>query len=756
MKIMHGRHVDRRLPVSYTSQAFEGWKAEVLKNPLDITQLQTAIAAHQRELGVLEPQRNALVTQQIAPIDNRILALQSQIKVLTIPPSIHDLNQQIRPHEEHLRALHPQLDGVRQVIAPIDAEIGRLNIFIDITQSQMKIGDAQAEIAHNQDSIRRHDKELHELEHEHRHAKNELDSAKSRLSSLRSQQSMDSIGHIVHAYDHHGHHGHHGGYGSMVHNINDMALSGSIATLQSTVNDLENKHHHISDGMHELERKISGHQRDEAAARGRLQELQRHLSRLQSQVAGYSFTNNMGVLQASLAQKNAEKSPHDAVRRRLEGEIQHHKHEIDYLRQNILQLQSDYDRCLPLAAEFAGNQNIADLNMQLQAAQATRNELMIEKSRLDAVITGHHQGIANANQGIQTKTFRQQELLGNQYLLKLRDQPEMLVNEITGMIRSRFADYEAAHPANQGEAIRICLAETVGKLGIIYGMPVDSDEAARKKYYQLCGLLWEILDRVDAETSLGLADEIMAILHYHPINDAEARNEYHLFRKVNPELLRDMTAADLVNMQYAEYDAAYQNLNAALAAVPADTSKAWRDLRECGQEVLTSINSHKLKAVDKGDPHFDIKFHTTVLNKTAQLVNEPGNQQLQREYHNLTEHNQDGKPSLAKKICGGMLMFLGAALLVASVVANVLSVGVSTPLSCAGIVGGSVMLLTGMGLFGWGMQKGTSRKMAHFETASVRAGVTPRFMPTVTPGKVQQRSEDIDDDVPLKQQPKFA
>ncbi len=312
-----------------------------------------------------------------------------------------------------------------------------------------------------------------------------------------------------------------------------------------------------------------------------------------------------------------------------------------------------------------------------------------------------------------------------------------------------IATYEKSNPADQPENIRICLAETIGKLDVISAMPAADAATARNKYYHLCGMLWTLLDRVDSNANL--AREMIAILRDHSLDSEETKEAYSALKKLNPDLMRDMTSADLVYMQYAQYDAAYKYLQDTLEFMPNNVAKPWMDMCHRAHEVMTSVNVRKLKAVENGEPEFDVKYHTSILHKTADLIRDPGNQQLQQEYHQLIEHNKDGKPSLAKKICGAMLMFLGAVVVAASVALKVVSVGIAAPLTVAGMIGGGVIFAAGLGLFGWGMRKGTSKKMDNFEKSVMRAGATPLYKPAaaIVTSKSKLRSSDIDDEVAM-------
>lgn len=763
---MQGRRADRRLQ-TYTRQHISAWNEELARNPDAIVRHQQEIHEHRAQLDKLEPQLRALVANQINPQDGRIAGLDAQIRFLTIPGQIQNLEQQLLPHQHALQDLQMQLNAVNQVIGPIDAEISRLNIFIEIRDLQLKITEHEREIAANNESIGCHQHELRRLVSEHDEIESHLRSAQSQLSVLRMQQSYDSTAHMVHAFDHHhyGHHGHHGGYGAVLHYTNDLAVNAGIGALQVKVDEYERHKHEVHDRIRALEAKIAAHVNESNTLARRNSEFASRISMLQGQVPGLQFSDNVVLLRSMLAQKNAEKLPHDQARNNFLREIEKHNRDIAHLRQQIQALHNDFETAQRLRMEYAVNENLADLQIQLQASRQVREQMENEKRQLDQSIASHTQAITAAGQSIAAIEARQQSLNGNQYLIVLRDQPETLINQLAALVRERFAAYEDAHPANQDEHVRLCLAETELRLQFILALPSASLEETRNKYYQLCGMLWEMLDRVDGNADMEFLEMLMAILRSHPLDPTETKFEWLRLRRAWPDNIRDLTFADLSQLQYLDYDQAYQTLRNMLDCIPDKGVKAWNDLRVAGMGVLYSIDEQKVKAVKHADPRFDIKYHTTVLKKTAQVVSDPGNPQLRQQYHRLTGHNKDGKPSLAKKIIGAVCMFLGAAAAVASGV--MMAVKSVNPFTISGAAGGGTLFAFGAGLFGWGMRKGSNRKMANFEKAAERASASPVWpTPAVTTpvwtaappvpsaGKKQLRSSAIDDDTteirPLK------
>ncbi len=441
---MYGRHINGTIQ-AYTTQAIEAWKAETEQNPRDIAQYHQDIRAHQEQLAELEPKLQQLITHQIMPLDKKIQALNSQIGVLTIPGKVTNSNLQMSQHQNALMVLQPQYDNVMQIITPIEVDISRLHNFIGLREAQVEAADLTATIAHNHSAIEKHEHELHDLKHKLDNVNSHIGGANSRLSTLQTQQAIDTAGHMAQAYDHHHHHGHHHGHnngygGSFLHNMGDAAINMNIASLQSELRDLHRQRDSLHSEMHAQQEKLREHQSEEECTHRKLQECQRRIAILLPHTAGFNFSNYITVLRAELSQRQEAKRPHEMVRSQLDGQIQKHRHEINYFREHILQLETEYNRSLTLAGEFATNDNLDDLHMQVGTLLSSRRQLGDEQGNIERLISAHRQNITNAQNAITAKTRKQEELLNNHFMVKLRDQPDALVNEIAEQIRTLHRD----------------------------------------------------------------------------------------------------------------------------------------------------------------------------------------------------------------------------------------------------------------------------------------------------------------------------
>jgi hypothetical protein len=186
------------------------------------------------------------------------------------------------------------------------------------------------------------------------------------------------------------------------------------------------------------------------------------------------------------------------------------------------------------------------------------------------------------------------------------------------------------------------------------------------------------------------------------------------------------TPAELEQFERQQYDQAINGTKTRLQTIPATSSKELLDVANTGMSIVNLIEKDK-----KAHADFDIKFATTILQKTNQLFDNPQDQILHQKYRSLANFDNSGKPSTLKKVCGIMLIFAGVLTIAVSALFIAASFGKSAPLSDIGIkigvnaisqgvsiaaeITGIGLLLGGIGLFSNGMRKGLSKDMMKFD-----------------------------------------
>jgi len=720
---MHGRYVSRSLQ-SYNQQAIEAWKAEVNNIPLEIEQIRTRISTHQEQLNLLEPQLQQLKAEKITPLEKQILLLQSQYNVLTIPGQTRELQSEMIPHSDQLKIIQPQLAEEKSAIVVLDAEINRLNILIEIRVSKEAEGRLLSEIDTNLQEVGRLQKVLHEVQSRELEIKTAISVRRTNLAAARINARFSPHMNNVHRGDVYNRRQSHGYHNHPAH----TAMSDAIAELDNEIRELEQKRSSCASSISELDSKIASHQTKVDEARRRLDEHKRRMIFLEQQVQGYSSFDNLSLLRANLDARLKERRPHEARRVAFESDYNQNKRQVERLQREILQLGFEYERSNSMSHEFAANQNITGLSTQLQEKQASRSEIGEEETRLKNAIAATKQAITDADELINTKTSRLNTLLDDKFMIDLRDHPDLLITNFEKLVHASFENYEETHPVNQPVNIRLCLAETINKLNAIVNLPKNSDQ--KQKYYQLCGMLWEMLDKADGGTDLDLAEQIMEIFSKHPVDPDEAKTAYQSMRLQHPSFPGSLEWSDFISLQRTVYDEARSKLDSELCKLPYMGSTPLAELRKHGFELLNSIYDLKQEAETQDDQKYDVKYYTRVLNITAALVSNPGHSQLRQKYHKLIEVNTDGKPSPTKKISGSMLMLLSASVIAAKFAIARFPARVSAPIVLAS---SGLAFLLGAGLFGSGMQKGTSKKMAKFEKAASQAGAVPPSRPRSGP-----------------------
>lgn len=350
-----------------------------------------------------------------------------------------------------------------------------------------------------------------------------------------------------------------------------------------------------------------------------------------------------------------------------------------------------------------------------------------EIARLESELRNAQSGddIESARQALANEDVKVKELMANEYLNHLWNHPSILIDSLIDDIRAQLTAYEAAYPANQTADVQKAMFEIERGVNYIEVICADDVTERRKKYYELVGLLQYVLECNANVYSQGLDKVLEAILVKHRIAANEAKEAYkdlcnsHL--DALPRLTNELVSQHL-NRKYAE---ARQRLRQAFDVCYRARNRELNVLLNKGIAVLAEVEREKIVHAQKGDNLFDAKFYTKLLDKTAKVMLEPQNEALRAEYHQLATHNKSGRASLPAKVAGAMLALIGAAVLVTTIVADVMSLGASVPVLLTGKIGGGVACLMGIGLFASGVRSGIALAADNFEAAAKGVKTAP-------------------------------
>ena len=179
---------------------------------------------------------------------------------------------------------------------------------------------------------------------------------------------------------------------------------------------------------------------------------------------------------------------------------------------------------------------------------------------------------------------------------------------------------------------------------------------------------------------------------------------------------------------------AYQNavdrfkrlLNAPPIQMTPDTDRFFKT----GFLVLASIERQKAKAVVADAPPFNVDLHVELLNTCSDLLHNPADHVARASLSLLARQNDEGKPSVVKRVMGCIGLFLAAAVAVAGglILAGVLPV-VSLSASITCIAGGVTFFAGGAALLMSGRRKGLDKELYDFEELSAKSQVSGSVLP---------------------------
>ena len=483
--------------------------------------------------------------------------------------------------------------------------------------------------------------------------------------------------------------------------------SAAISTLQSTLAQYRARRLQLELELADVNSAISRYESEIQNALARKGFLTNKLSEFNIQDNTLAKAKSLDELNRDLASIEAQKKPQQDEKVRLEKEISRNTSQLERIAREISQLNRTLADSAGPAEKYSAITDLVDLESKFAAQE---NQLVTLQASREGFVreTRQNQEKISANKRKENSLrLRKSELEANGYLQFIQNDPESLRKGLLNSLSTQRVNYERVSPAKQSEAARLFLAEMSSKPSFINEL-VNQDaqnnkELALKNYYQLCGFVWNALDKLDEKTDVVLIDEVVGIMDQHPLAAKEAKEEYIALQQTYVEPLREMNEKDLLEFEEKSFENAYQKALEVLDTIPIQNGDEFKAFYASGKAVIEEIYTLKLTAKKNHDPEFDIKYCTTVLDQTSQLLLDPSKKILRDNYSELTKFNADGKASLPKKIIGIMQMFLGAAMAIAGIV--MLPLGFSAVLGGLTIAAGVSIAGAGVGLFCHGLEK---------------------------------------------------
>ncbi len=733
---MQGRTIDRTIQnKTYTQEEITLWQAELKSIYEEIKNHSAQKSQHQTSLSAVDSQLRD-VKAQIQPIEQKIQGIQAQIEIIQSTQSIDKLSEDMKPYQMTLGRLMPQLNQIKAQIFPIDENISRLRNLIEIKETQLNLEACRAKIISQQNTLGNLNNQFYKINDELSSKSARINTVQSELQSLEFQKSMDDMSHSAHHF-HHGRHHHHSPHhqhqvpsvlkviGGGLHLIGDVAVRLRISDLRSQLDTLLSEQSSMQIERDRISNNIHYHQNVVNTTLLEIRQAENRLLYYSIQDKVNAGMVDISQLRLDLTQCFNEKSPLAITEKRLMDEISANELQASKINKQIKNLENRIFFLKSQAKEYTDNLNIDDLQVKLKQQRSDKEPFETKRNQLQKNIDIESSTISSITQAIQQFEKRKNSLESNYYLMMNRENPQQLLINLSQTILREFKNYDENYPANQSNVIRSCLIELQNKMNFINNMNDDQpgqyssahidSELAQKKYLRLCGLLWNFLDRVDdQEDNMLFAQAIMSILGTTYRDPNECMREFFQFKQTHQHEMHNLTKDELDQIESDAFDEASRKLQLRLDFIPRGVSKELDKVKSTGLAVKNAMNVEKNQ---------DIKFCTKVLNKTSQLLETPLQKNIQDDYIKLAHLENNGQPSAAKKVGGFLLAFLGAVLIIGSTVTKIVSLGLSSLLTSAGIMLGSAMIVSGIGLFCNGMRKGTSKQMINLSKSALKANI---------------------------------
>ncbi len=748
---------------NYTRQSMETWADSLVQLPKEIAGLEAALAADKNQLGLSQQQLLDLKENQIVPTRLLITRLIAKIELSTIPPQIQTLNTEAQQLTSQADALDAPISEIKNAIKPVEAELVRIKRLIAIKDLLRRIADLGHEITQLSEDCSREERDLAIARGTLSSIESSMASQSSQVGSLQLSKTtilaaIESIRHSVIEVDPvmvhsggvgvvtstpvtvqsggvsvvsgapiysggvqatvHTHHHHHHDH----HDYHTAELERQLRDIDSQIDDCERSMRRIrsqhDDAQYKI-RQIEGHierfRRD-------IREKQNQKREWETQYDRYGSNEQQQARRTASDDLNREYRAQEAIftplQRKLDGLLAEQRSlnsQASSRRSKIRQLESRKDECVRLTADFVVSLD-TPLEQQRDTQQSLLEQLDTDKRKRERDIQALHEKISATGYEIHEKKNKLAANETNQFLRTLKYTPQALLDKLEIDIYQSIRTFENEHPEEQNDRVRRCLVELQYKIPFLKSAPLsvqDDITLARDRYFLLCGLLRDM----QAKLYYGdiLDNRIVHVLQNQDIDLDGARAEYQALKLRHPRELVDLTVDDLARMEKEAYLNSRNAFNALLARIRTSTIPELNRVKELGEQLSADIQA-KEKAAEKAHLAFDNKYYTGLFNLASQLLKNPTDINLHIAYRAHMSHHPDETPSCGFKAGGIAMMFFGAVLTAAAAIVAIFGFPIGTPLYVSLPVAGAgvAMILTGVGLFRHGCNKGLPGKLNEF------------------------------------------
>lgn len=402
--------------------------------------------------------------------------------------------------------------------------------------------------------------------------------------------------------------------------------------------------------------------------------------------------HEIGVLQTEQDQleRNASEINH-AIKnlnehiRILQGNLKNQSITINHLRNQLREMDHDLHHHTHCRDESVNlNVQIATYAQVMQQAETQYTEHLLELTNKESALRQQKESYIRLgnmkNELIRKASSREVERAKilewisecQTHLQQLNVNPGELYQKMVEYLRISLAEFSYQNPQFIASVEEAILIEMKDKLNFFDNLPAENNEQVRQKLAGLIGLSWDCLNRAKThycrDDFIHIFETVTCMSHIACDNDLpdhmalgkSVKQCYLDYQYANPEMLSDLDYDAVEAHRVKRFDAAALALQQKLNSYP--DRPEYQSLIESATNVLNSVT-----AMSK-DVGFDRRLYANILESTRDVVNNPGNPNVQTRYLEVCELHYAGRQSKKGLIIGAALITLAVAVIVVGAV----------------------------------------------------------------------------------------
>ena len=705
----------------YNGPDINEWKDSVANIPVQIQKEENEIRDKEAHLVTQQDGLRNLQETQLDPVQHKIEKIDAQIHVITLPDEIETVNQKISPLEKQIDENTKRYNDENETVQFYEFNIKEIQRHIEIKELETEIEKSQETARHNEVELASLPSLLDSKQKLHQAIKSHTDSLVARAEKIKIAKKESNQGNGFSSSQSQQNNNYSSsqeqsqtmsssnGYGSSA-SIMSMEIDHESIEIQTELATLINEQRRVHDEEIEIQNRMNRLQQQKADAKSKIHANQRKLGNFSEDEKRLAHCQDANKLRDELSDKVSAKTPHEFNKNKFAAIIVKLKDELSALKRKFDQLTSSLIHYCSKTAELSENKNLEELRKLMVEQHNIEAPLLTQQGQFKAQIKRLEESILTRKEKVFRLEKEQRELNNNTFMITLWRNPETLIENLAALTDEVLNKFEEDHPGGQSDRVLQAMAEIRMKLVTIrhvelaqstysdyHGQNIEADQ---KKYFQMCGLIWHQFALLNQEEDKHFAQALHSILQKNPIAEEYGKAN---FNALQLEPIPFDQIGDNVQQAYKQ---AKINLSELLDGLENDTRKEVKDHIKIGRDLIKSIEEKK------SDPTSGLlKFHTKILQTAEQLTRNSSDKKLQDKFEKLINDNQDGKPSLCKKIFGIAVMFLSSL--------TPLSFAFTPPLVAAGIcAAGGAGLAIGFGIFVGGRSKGLDNELKKFKNSA--------------------------------------